>query len=1540
MLLYHNFIRTLQKILLWIILILIAIQVTGYIALQFPATQTFLIKKIVDSASKQINGKIDIKKVYFIFFNKIILQDISIVSTDRTPLLDSLKAHFNQSDTLVSCEKLSVSIYPSDLLRFKIRLKAVNLEDGVFNLQNEGGRGNTNLSRIFKIDKDRQIDTTKKRGSIHLLANSLNIKNFRFTLSNPDKYTNKGDSIINFANLAVSDINVNINNINIERDTLFGTIRNISGLDKSGFRLAELSGLIEVSSTETRIKNLQLADSYSKINARYFYMQYDTPKDLVEFTDSVKLGADFNETFFSFKTIGRITPSMRNSTLALFLSGEVSGPIANLRSKSLQFTSESGQTYVDLAVKMNGLPDIRETMSIVKINNCYTTSNDISQIIASINGTSKSSFFDNMAPFIRYDFKGGVTGLPDDIVVHGVLSSSIGKVMLDVLLKNEKEKNGFLIDGHIRTDRFNVGKLLSNKLLGELTMETSIYALLRKGGGVDLSIDSIRINKLGLNGYDYSNIYARGEYRNKDFDGRIICHDPNLDFIFQGLVSLNKRKTSKYNFYADIPYANLAALNFDKRDSISTVKIRTVADFTKTEKGDIIGNINVMNASYANSKGDFNIGAIKFTSHQADSSYSGTLTAPFINATYDATAPFTSFIKKMIGLTLYEHAGNYLSGKQDKELFNKKNLKEELKKRDEYHFSVTTFNTNSMSELIFPGSYIQDSTHIEADITKDNQMKLNLYSGRLAMRQNYLKGVNLEINNRDSLLDIRLLSDNIRMARIKLDSALFNIKGGNNLLKAVFGFKNDSTESNYARLETDIRFSKDSISMHFDKASFISLEGAKWHFQPSTLMLSNSTLWVNRFALINNNQYFTANGHLSKQNNSSLSLGLNNFDIRIFNLFLNRPFNVEGYFSGKANLSSTTDNPNMLLDITGDSVYIYNNQVGTMKIMSKWYQPDKRFNLLISTKRKGKSNLMITGYYKPDNNYLELGASLDNLSLAYFEPFLSSVISKTNGTFSGNLKLRGPVDQLKLEGDNCRFDDFKFTVNYTQVPYTLNGPVTLNENGIFAEKLNITDQFGGKGQVTGGLHYRYFKDLKLDTRISFKNFQCLNTQESNNETFYGNAFASGFINISGPFSNLLLDINIIPDRKTALHIPLSATAIANQTNLLTFTAPKSSAWIDPYDTLMINKKKQKVASQLQVQLRANMNPDAEMFIEINKSLGDVIKANGDGVINMNINPSKEVFDIFGDYNINQGDYRFVLAGFGLAAKDFIIQPGGTISFNGNIENTMVNLTAIYKTKAAINTLIADTSSISTRRTVDCKIGMSGNLMNPQLTFNIDIPDLDPTTKVRVESALNTEGKIQKQFAALLISGGFLPDEQSGITNNSTILYSNVSEILSNQINNIFHQLGIPLDLGFNYQPGEKGTNIFDVAISTQLFNNRLIINGNIGNDPYANTNNNSVIGNVNVELKLDKSGKLRLTLFSHAADQYSNYLDDRQRSGIGVSYQQEFNSVRDIFRKKSKAQKEFERKEKAAQKAQRKAAREARREYTATENLSSTESPQ
>ena len=237
-----------------------------------------------------------------------------------------------------------------------------------------------------------------------------------------------------------------------------------------------------------------------------------------------------------------------------------------------------------------------------------------------------------------------------------------------------------------------------------------------------------------------------------------------------------------------------------------------------------------------------------------------------------------------------------------------------------------------------------------------------------------------------------------------------------------------------------------------------------------------------------------------------------------------------------------------------------------------------------------------------------------------------------------------------------------------------------------------------------------------------------------------------------------------------------------------------------------------------------------------------------------------------------------------------------VPFGANYVDSDLDIDGVYTTKASIATLIADTASVSSRRTVNCGIGISGKLREPQLTFSIDVPDIDPTTKANVESALNTEDKVQRQFLALLISGGFMPEEQSGIVNNTSNLYTNLAEIMAGQLNNILQKLDIPLDFGLNYQSSQSGSNIFDVAVSTQLFNNRVIVNGNVGNREYGNSSQGDVVGDLDIEIKLDKPGQVRLKLFSHSADDYTNFLDNYQRNGVGVTYQKEFSTFRELAR--------------------------------------------
>ena len=497
--------------------------------------------------------------------------------------------------------------------------------------------------------------------------------------------------------------------------------------------------------------------------------------------------------------------------------------------------------------------------------------------------------------------------------------------------------------------------------------------------------------------------------------------------------------------------------------------------------------------------------------------------------------------------------------------------------------------------------------------------------------------------------------------------------------------------------------------------------------------------------------------------------------------------------------------------------------------------------------------------------------------------------------------MSGPLDDLTISSEGTRLENALLKVAYTNVPYYADGAFHINDEGVFFDDISIRDSQNGTGTVTGSINWDRFRDISFDTKIKVNEIEGINVTEEMADAFYGNIFATGNVSITGPVNSILLSVDAVTAKQGQLHIPVSGLGTStSRTNLLKFKEPEKKIYIDPYMAMMrrieINEAQE---SDFRVNLRVNASQDVEAFVEIDKATGNVLSGRGNGLVELEI--GDDLFNINGEYTLTGGNYRF--AALGLVSKDFQIQPDSKITFGGDIMESTLDITAEYATKASLGTLLADSTSVGNRRDIICELGITDKLKNPRLSFNIEIPDLDPMIKSRVESALSTEDKVQKQFLSLLVTNNFLPEEQSGIVNNSSSL---VTEAIANQLNNIFEKLDIPVDLGLKYQSNDRGTDIFDVAVSTQLFNNRVVVNGNIGNKQTGTSAQTDVVGDLDIEIKIDRSGSVRLNIFSHSADQYTNYLDNSQRNGVGLTYQTEFNNfgqfVRNIFRSKAKRQ--------------------------------------
>ena len=88
-----------------------------------------------------------------------------------------------------------------------------------------------------------------------------------------------------------------------------------------------------------------------------------------------------------------------------------------------------------------------------------------------------------------------------------------------------------------------------------------------------------------------------------------------------------------------------------------------------------------------------------------------------------------------------------------------------------------------------------------------------------------------------------------------------------------------------------------------------------------------------------------------------------------------------------------------------------------------------------------------------------------------------------------------------------------------------------------------------------------------------------------------------------------------------------------------------------------------------------------------------------------------------------------------------------------------------------------------------------------------------------------------------------------------------------------------------------------LALSYQMFNNRLTINGSVDMATNAAAAaRKDVVGEFDIDYKLTKSGKLRLKTYNHANNDLL-YETSTYTQGFGFIYKEEFNTLGELWRR-------------------------------------------
>lgn len=1445
--------------------------------------------KVISSLSEKLCGNISVEKVHFKPFSTIVLKNTLI--TDKSPAASPVDSTLSPVDTFFRAEYIIATFSLSGLMdKESIKIQRAYVSNAQMNLvledlTEEDGTvvPYNNLSKIFGLKKNK--DKKEPRPDEIFRIRNVKIENMGFALLNRSgKMIKAHEGGIDWNDLDIKSIYLEAEDLRFKDGIMSGKAQRLSFKERTGFHCSEMAGDVRVGRGKTIIDNLYIKDRWSDLYLPLFMMSYKNVEAFKDFLTCVRLDGTIEDSVLDFRTIACFAPQLSGNRLKADLSGTLSGTVSDFTVKDIRISSKAGGFSGVVNGRMKGVPETEDMWIDASVTGMRLTAGGLGRFVSEWMRNGELDF-SKFAKGITFNINAKATGYLNNLDTRVSAKSQYGdfsgEVRLDDIILPSKP---IRISGNVTTDRLDLGKVADIDILGPASLSTGLTLDLEDGLAV--SMDSLRIEKIDINDYDYSDILAKGRYDSRSLNATVISKDPNLNFIFQGgYARSEKSQNTVYKFNASVGHADLNAINIDKRGK-SAVQLRTSADFTKTAKGDILGRVDIGEIILENKAGRYELGDIILTSHSADDRYTARLNSTFANGSFNGSASIIDFVKDVKGLTL---------GRELPALIRDSSF---VWKNNTYDVDFICHDMQNLLSFAAPGLYIEDGTSISADINSDGELKAEMKSNRVAVRKNYLKGFNLSLNNLSGALRGEAYCDEISIASMTINDNILQLYADNNHVGAGYSFENKGETESMGEFIVNGEVSDSDGTPVFDidiKPSSLKYNLKEWTIQPSKIRIEGKNIEVDSFGAVSGEELVSLHGRTSDNPEDQISLYLERFSLDVVNSLLPNDLGVKGVLTGTATLTSPLSTMNLSVDMLCDSSYIANVPLGELRLGTRWNEEHEDFDIFARNRLNGRSNLNIEGCFKPKNRILKAEAVLDKMEAGYAQPFLKDIFSEMRGHISGKLSVDGPLNRLKIQSRDTRIDDAWLKIGYTGVPYMASGPFHIDETGVYFDDIAVRDRYDGTGRINGSINYDYFRDFSFDMRFSLDRIEGIDLAEKDNEYFYGNIFGTGDITLTGPVRALVMKIDAQTAKAGQIHIPTtSASTSSTDTNLLKFKQMETFTYIDPYD-IFVQKAaiEEKTPSDFRLKLNVNARPDVEAFVEIDKASGNVLSGKGSG--NIAIETGTDLFRINGDYTIESGNYKFVA--MGLVNRDFQIQEGSSIRFGGDILESTLDIDAIYRTKASIATLISDTTSVANRRTVDCGISIKDKISSPQLSFSIEIPDLDPTIKSRVESALSTEDKVQKQFLSLLISNNFLPDEQSGIVNNSSVLYSNVSEMMANQINNIFQKLNIPLDLGLRYQPNTRGNDIFDVAVSTQLFNNRVVVNGNIGNKQYSSGNTkNEVVGDIDIEIKLDRSGSFRLNLFSHSADQYTNFLDNSQRNGVGITYQTEFDTFRQFFK--------------------------------------------
>lgn len=1433
-----------------------------YVLLKIPSIQSNLAQRATKLINKTYNTTINIEKVDLSNFPKVNLNNVVIKDHHDYPFIKAKSI----KTSLLDWKK----IINNELLLDKIAIEGLD-----FVLKTYKGEEQQNV--IIFMDKfDDGTPKPENHKSFILTSKSIALTNTNFYLFDENKQLNP---IVYY-----NQINGKITNFKVDGPDIYANIEKANFIDNNKIEVTEFNTGFSYTSNQMLFKDLNLATKKSFLQTKNMTFHY-SKKDLGNFNNKVQIVADITKANIALSDLHLFYKEL-GKTDKINFSTNFKGTLNNFLLKNLRLTSTNNAIINgDLHFK-NAINKENGFSLHANLNNLTSEYSQLKRLLPNILGKTLPSSF---AMLGKFKIK-GITSISSNIINAQIeIDSDLGKSISDLKITNITDIDNATYKGEIELKDFNLGQIINDSLVGNISLIANVDGRGFTRSSLNTQVKG-KITKHQYKGYTYSKINVNGIFKNQHFNGDMSIDNKNIKMTFEGLADLSQEMHS-FKFKADVAYANFNKLNLFTRDSISILKGKINIDLKGNSIDNIAGNINFKDASYTNQNDIYTFKQFDINSLFNQNVRTLTVNSKeIINGKIEGEFKFAELLtlaKNSFG-SIYTH------------------FKPDIVSQGQY----LSFNFRVYDKIIgvfYPDIQAGKNTFFRGKIDSDKEkFELTFRSPKVKAYGNVIEKIRLQIDNKNPLFNTILSVKNVKTKKYNVkDINLVNITINDTLFIRTdfFGGKEYKEHYNLSLFHT---INKDNKSVVGFKKSDFDFRNQKWKINPNNDN-NNKVVFetnLNNFDIKNiiiktNNQKFTLNGNIQDQDNKELHLDFKNIDLNKITPIIEN-ITLGGIINGKIDYLKKNGKLLPIVDVKIKNLEVNKHKQGDLIIKAKGNNSLKKFTFKSSLNKNYKETFSIKGAVdlNPEKSTINAVLNLADLDLSALSPLGGEDITNIRGMVSGTSKLTGLLSSPDMDG-SLFIKDAGLSFPYLNTAYEIKGnqKISLKNKTFNINQTTIIDvDKYTKGLLTGSITHENFSKWYLNLKIKTDDLLVLNTKEDEDTPYFGIGFMKGKGTIIGATDNLVIDVVASTNSGTKFIVPLSDVNTIEEDKLIRFVKKNT-----------INKEKEINRPNeiifdkgLTLKFDLEVTPDAIAQIVIDKATGSMLRGNGNAFLDIEINTNGK-FEIYGTYVVNEGVYELR----NIVNRTFKVKRGGVISWNGSPFDANLSITAIHSVRANPSILL---ENLNTTRDIDVDLitKITGNLYEPKMKFDIKLPNASSIIQSELAFKINNEDKKMVQFFSLIGFGTFMnPDNIDFANSGNALLFGTISEKITNVISNLINNEGDLIKVGVNLDFGETNINNLErlrtddqvgITFKTNLYR-RVEINGAVG-VPIGSKAQSSIIGEIEVELPLNKEDNFRAKMYSRRNEVQFDVLDSEgYTQGLGLTYQINWNTRSEFLEK-------------------------------------------